>query len=254
MLSTASRPGAALRLAHYWWPVVMAWSLAGVARRASGREVSSAGLVTLLLGALAAYSLDRLRPGGRWTRPLWLRAALLLAVAAALAGCLRMLPEIGRARLALLSALSVVALGYPWMKRLPWVKAVLVPAVWTCAAVALPLGLASVLTPVAVPLFLLLAAGCLLCDVKDAEADRRSGVRSLPVELGIGPAIVVAAGLAGVGAVVAWEQQRMGLLVCGLCLMAVAPCRGLLAREAIGPLAVDFVLTLPGLLIAAHLV
>lgn len=256
MNAAPREPSPALRLLHYWWPVVMAWSLVVVVHRATGRAVSSPGLCTLLLGALAAYSLDRLRETGPPGRPLWLRTALVGAVLASGLGGLLMLPLLSAPKIALLVALASVALAYPRAKRLPFVKAILVPAVWTCAGIVLPTadaGWLAVLTPVAVPLFLLLAAGCLLCDVKDFEADRRCGVRSLPVQLGVGGTLAVAATLAAIGAALAWQGHRPGLLAGGLCMVAIAPWRALLATEAIGPLAVDFVLTLPGLLIAAHL-
>ncbi|MEO8503028.1 MAG: UbiA family prenyltransferase [Acidobacteriota bacterium] len=247
----------ALRLVHYWWPVVMAWSIVVVVHRTTGRAVSSAGLCILLLGALAAYSLDRLRDSGSSRQPKWLRAALLAALLGAGFGGVLLLPQLSTQKLIFLGVLSAITLLYPTAKRIPLVKAVLVPAVWTAAGIVLPSvggGWPSLLTPIAPLLFLLLAAGCLLCDVKDFAADREAGVRSLPVQLGIVNTVSIAAALAGLSAVLAWHEHWPGLLAGGLCMVAIAPWRQLLATESVGPLAVDFILTLPGFLIAWRLV
>jgi 4-hydroxybenzoate polyprenyltransferase len=162
--------------------------------------------------------------------------------------------------LALLPVLSIAVLAYRQAKAYPFVKALLVPLVWTWAGLALPLadgswlGWRSLAHPVALPLFLLLAAGCLLCDVNDADRDRASGVRSLPVQVGVGRTLQLAALLAALGTAAGLAQGRLGLVVDGLLLAALSACRPLLMLESWGPLAVDLVLTLPGVLILAHLV
>ncbi len=249
-----------LRLAHYWWPVVMGWSIAEVVGRATGSPVSSAGISMLLCGVLAAYSLDRLVDAGPERRPVWLRIVLLVGVLVGAVGGLRLLPALPASKVGMLIVLGAVALAYPLLKRWPWVKAILVPAVWTSTAVVLPTGDGatsiwhSFLAPVAAPLFALLASGCLLCDLKDVDADARAGVRSVPVALGVRAALLVAVVLALVGGSLALAEHRPGLLAAAIGLIALAPFRAVLATDVVGPLVVDMILTLPGVLVAAHLV
>ncbi len=249
----------AARLLHYAWPVALGWALATVAGRATGRPVQPAGRNLLLLAIGAAYSFDRLADPPESAPPV-LRALLWVAFAGCAAGTLGSLARLPLPTLVLLPVLSVAVLGYRWAKALPLVKALLVPLVWTWAGLALPLadgswlGWRSLAHPVALPLFLLLAAGCLLCDVNDVARDRDRGVRSLPVQVGVPRTLGIAAGLAGAGMVAALGQGRLGLGVDGLLLAGLAACRPLLMLESWGPLAVDVVLTVPGLLIAARLV
>ena len=110
----------ALRLVHYWWPVVLAWSIVVVVHRTTGRPVSSAGLCILLLGALAAYSLDRLRDSGCGAQPRWLRVALWVAVAGAGVGGLALLPQLSTQKILLLFVLSLITLLYPIAKHSRW--------------------------------------------------------------------------------------------------------------------------------------
>ena len=51
--------GSALRLLHYWWPLALGWSLTVVVQRATGRAPAADGVMALLCGIFAAYSLDR---------------------------------------------------------------------------------------------------------------------------------------------------------------------------------------------------
>ena len=93
-----------------------------------------------------------------------------------------------------------------------------------------------------------------MCDLKDEAGDRRAGVRSLPAMFG-GPATVrVAVTLAVAAAAVALIEHRTGLAVSAAVLGAVAFSPTLLATEAAGPLLVDVILTLPGILISARVV
>ncbi len=247
------------RLLHYLWPVALGWTVATVAGRATGLPVSPAGRDLLLLGIGAAYSYDRLADPAEAASPALL-ALLRLGFVACAAGTLMLLPRMPVGTLALLPVLSTAVLAYRWAKAYPWVKALLVPLVWTWAGLALPLadgswlGWRSLAHPVALPLFLLLAAGCLLCDVNDAARDRARGVRSLPVQVGVGRTLLVAALVAIVGAATGLAQGRLGLVADGLLLAALAACRPLLMLESWGPLAVDLALTLPGILILAHLI
>ncbi|HEX9081894.1 MAG TPA: hypothetical protein VF768_06420, partial [Holophagaceae bacterium] len=164
--------------------------MATVAGRATGLPIHPEGRDLLLLVVGAAYSFDRLAdPPDAISTPL--KATLLGAFIACAAGALRLMPRLPLATLALLPLLALAVLLYRQAKAFPLVKALLVPAVWTWAGLALPLadgswfGWRSLARPVSLPLFLLLAAGCLLCDVNDAERDRSRGVRSLPVQVGV---------------------------------------------------------------------
>jgi len=239
-----------VRLLHIWWPAALGWSIAMVVCRATGRPWDPAGLAMLLLGILAAYSLDRavdVEP----TEPRWMRR-LLLAVtgtATVLGGLL--LPALPLTSAAAVVVAALAAVLYPAVKRLPLGKTLVVPLVWTWCGIVLPSGdpsglsWPSVLAPVAVPVFLLLVAGCLLCDLKDTAADRAARVPSVPVLVGTRRAAAVALGVAALAGVVAMAEGRPGLA-------GLRP--ALLAMPDVGPLVVDVILTLPGLLIAARLV
>ena len=249
----------ALRLLHYWWPLALGWSLTVVVQRATGRAADVYGIATLLSGIFAAYSLDRvLDPPGAGRS--WMTRMLALAgiVSAVMCGLAASRMPIRTA--ALVPALGAAALLYPALKQLPLTKTMVLPAIWTWASIALPfndgswLGWHAVLQPVAVPLLLLIGSGCLLCDLKDEAGDRKAGVRSLPAMFG-GPATLrVAVTLAAAAAAVALLEHRTGLAVSAAVLGAATFSPTLLATEAAGPLLVDVILTLPGILISARVV
>jgi 4-hydroxybenzoate polyprenyltransferase len=234
----------------------MAWSLAQVVARDNARPSSSVGLCALVLGGLAAYSVDRLGDAATRARgPAWLSRALAVGTLVAALGGLALIPILPYSKVELLALCGAIALAYPWVKRIPLGKTVLVPAVWTWATLALPtvdpsaFAWRAALVPLAAPLFLLLAAGCLLCDVKDADADRDGGVPSLPARLGLSSSLAIAAAAALLGSALALAQHRTGLVAGGLCLLALSARPRLLATESVGPLLVDAALTVPGLLV-----
>ena len=251
-------PSIPLRLLHYWWPVVMGWSLSVVVQRATGRAFNPTGLALLLCGIAAVYSLDRIEDvraaPARWMAP------LLLAVGAlASALCLGLAWQLPWRTAFLLPAPALLVAGYPFVKRWPGTKTIVVAAVWTWSAVALPFAGAvgaweALQVPVALPIFLLVAAGCVLCDLKDIERDRAARVGSLPALMGSQASITVAVVLAAAGVVAASAQHRPGLAIGGVCLALAGGRPALLGSAAIGPLVVDAILTLPGALIAARLV
>jgi 4-hydroxybenzoate polyprenyltransferase len=252
-----------LRLLHYWWPLALGWSLTVVVARATGRTPDPAGLATLLFGITAAYSLDRVvDPGGGRTagEAGWLRPLLLVTASVSTLLCGLFATGLGAETAALVPALGVAAVLYPWLKRLPLTKTAALPVVWTWASIALPfndgswLGWHAVRFPIALPLLLLIAAGCLLCDLKDEESDRVSGVRSLPALIGGAATIRVAIALAVSAAALAWMEHRTGIVVSAAALGAAATVPALLASDAAGPLLVDVILTLPGLLISTRVV
>lgn len=249
-----------LRLLHYWWPVAMGGSTALVVHRATGRPVDAAGLTLLLCGILAAYSLDRILDSPDIAQTRWLRPALHIgAVIGVVAGAVLMTLMPLRTGM-LVPALGVLVLAYPRLKSVPLLKSVLVPAVWTWSLIALPfhdgswLGWRAWLAPVAIPLTCIIASGCLLCDLKDVQADREASALSPPVLLGVHKTIAAAVVLATLGAAVALVEHRIGLVVGGLGLGLAAMRPHLLARDVAGPLLVDMILTIPGLLIALHII
>ncbi len=249
-----------LRLVHYWWPLVVGWSVTLVVHRATRRTPDPDGLAFLLLGICAAYSLDRVLDHGPEPARPWVRRTLIVTAALSTMAGLLVLTRMPLPTAAIVPALSLVSVLYRRLKRLPLAKNVFVPLVWTWATMALPFpdgswfGWRWVVEPVAAPLFLLLTAGVLLCDLKDEPHDRQAGVSSLAVVVGgrraawVGVALGLAAGLA------ASVEHRSGLAVSafGLSLTALWP--RLLATDVIGPLVVDVILSLPGFLIASHLV
>lgn len=251
-----------LRLVHYWWPLALGWSLTVVVARATGRAADTAGLVTLLSGIIAAYSLDRVldRTSPDAGEPRWMYPLLLTMGAAACAACGLAAVQLDRRTALLVPALGGAALLYPHLKRMPLTKTVALPAVWTWACVALPfndgswLGWHAVTSPVALPLFLLIGAGCLLCDLKDEATDRRAGVRSLPALFGRAATVRVAIVLLVAAAAFAFLEHRTGIVVSAAALGAATSLPSLLASDAAGPLLVDVILTLPGLLISARVV
>jgi hypothetical protein len=103
-------------------------------------------------------------------------------------------------------------------------------------------------------MLLLMASGCLLCDLSDVTSDRASRVRSVPVLLGGETAVRIAVALAALGALSALGLHRPGLAVGGLGLAVLGFFPSLLATDDIGPLVVDVALTVPGMLIVARLV
>ncbi len=231
-----------------------------VAHRATGLPANRAGVVALLAGILSAYSVDRVVDLSDEALEPWLRAVLCLtgvagALVCGIASCL--LPVRSAALVPLLSA---GALLYPRLKRSAITKLVLLPVIWTWASFALPFddgawfGWRWITVPAAVPLLLLVAAGCLLCDLKDEQTDRRDGVRSLPAIAGRLLTVRIAIGLAASAAALAVAEHRTGVALSAGALGLSTFTPGLLASDATGPLLVDVILTLPGLLISARLV
>lgn len=249
-----------LRLLHYWWPLALGWSITVVMHRATGRAVDSVGMLALLSGILCAYSLDRWLD--RAERPIasWLPATLLTVGLVSAAACGVAMLQLPATTAALIPVLAVTALAYPQLKRHPATKLVLLPVIWVWAPAALPFNDGSwagwhlLVQPVVAPLLLLVASGCLLCDLKDEATDRSRGVWSLPARVGGQTTVRIAAALALLATLMALAQHRPAVAIGGLALSAVTLLPAMLATDAAGPLIVDMILTLPGVLIAARLV
>lgn len=247
-------------LAHYLFPVALGLSISLVMQRATGQPFSAAGMVLFTAGIGCAYSLDRLldKPANGYPRWVFLTLVATFAIAA-LAG----LVAAGCLPIKTLSAAFIFAaasLFYRRLKQYPTAKTLLVAVIWTWGGAALPIinnhwaawDWWSI--NVSYPLVFLLSAGCILCDLKDTEADRNMGIKSLPVVLGASRATAIAIALALAGALIAWSEGRMGLFYSGSLLVTAALFRPVLSRPAAGPLLVDAILSLPGFLILTHMV
>lgn len=250
-----------LRLIHYWWPLAVGWSFVVVTERAMQQTPDPYGVATLLFGILAAYSLDRVfdpSDPGR-TRGVFHVLLVIVGMMASVA-CAFAALQLPLNTLAIVPLLGAVSLYYPRLKRVPLVKSIILPAVWIWAVLALPFndgslfGWRVLLQPVVAPLLLLNAAGCLLCDMKDEASDRASGVQSLPAVFGRTTSLRLAIALSIAAAALAMVEQRPGILVSALALGATTFTPSLIAEDSVGPLLVDAILTLPGILISTRLV
>jgi 4-hydroxybenzoate polyprenyltransferase and related prenyltransferases len=188
-------------LAHYLFPIALGLSFSLVMHRATGLPLSAAGMVLFIAGIGCAYSLDRLIDKPAIPYPRWVFLALVATFAtAALAGLVAAvcLPVKTLSATLIFAAAS---LFYRRLKHYPTAKTILVAVVWTWAGAALPITNHHWAAwdwwsiSVSCPLILLMSAGCILCDLKDTEVDRQSGVRSLPVVLGANSATFIAVAL-----------------------------------------------------------
>jgi hypothetical protein len=259
VVASLFQPRSVLQLLHVWWPVALGWSVAVVVQRATGRAWDPAGLGVLLIGIAAAYSLDRALDITPESSPTLKRLLLMVTLVAGALG-LVLLPWVPLPSAAVVPLAGLLALSYRRLKRVLLAKTIGVPLVWTWCGMVLPagdgswLGWRAMTEPVALPLFLLIAAGCLLCDVKDAARDRAAGVPSIPALVGVPAALRIATAVAVVALVAAIAAGRPGLACSAAVLCGVAFRPTLVATDVVGPLVVDLVLTLPGVLIAAHLI
>lgn len=249
-----------LLLVHYWFPVVLGWSIAIVVHRANGWPILPSGIALYLLGICAAYSFDRLLDNDVSSRPRWLTIALLLGFS--LSSVLGFFLAI-HTSLQTFSALlifSIITLIYSRVKKFPFLKFLLVSIVWIWSGVALPFGNQHWFAwqfwtmRISVPLVMLFVGGCILCDFKDVKSDRVTGVQSLPVMYGLQNTIWVTSILLVATAVVSFYEHRLGLVASSAILVVLAQFPNILSLDAIGPLIVDAALAIPGFLIVLHLI
>ncbi len=247
-----------LTMLNYWLPILLGWSLAIVMRRAAGDAFTHHGMALLLAGIGAAYSFDRLvdarseseRPMPKWIRWTLSFAAALCAITV-LAASFKMPPRV----LVVAGILSATSLAYTRLKRLPLVKTLAVALAWTWACATLPMAGGERLAwrwislDVSLPVILMLAAGCFLCDLKDAVRDRRARVPSLPALIGLRATCLVATAVSLLAAWLAFSAGRFGVVVGGMLLAVAAQFPSLLERETVGPIVVDSILVIPGLLV-----
>lgn len=258
--SRALRWSDTLLLIHYWLPVALGWSLVRVIQHAEGTVISRDGLVLLLAGIGAAYSFDRIvdTPQGEKMTS-WLKRMLLggVVVCSGTIFCLVVAGKIETSLLAVLAFLTAVSLVYSRLKRFPLLKTAVVAFTWTWACSALPLngkGWHWLFLDFTLPLMLLIAAGCILCDLKDIEEDRAKHIPSLPALFGMRSTCLIATGLALLAAILAILHHRFGITAGAVLLALAAQFPSLLAMKLIGPIVIDSILVIPGVLISTGIV
>ena len=220
--------------------------------RALDIETSTSGLVLLGSSGLFAYLHDRLTPDRQRDdglsnprRSELLRRSAHLLPALALLALLTALAAASQSplsRLGVAALLGLVALAYPALARMPLGKTLAVAGSWTVAATLLPAAdpkLETLFRLEPLSLLLVVAAGTVLCDLKDGRGDRASGVRSLPACIGTRLSAAVAAATALAGAAIAMRSGCWGFAGGGggLALLAARP--AWLEAEIQGPLLVD---------------
>ena len=199
------------------------------------------GLLALAAGTLAMYCGERAWSPGPAVRQSNHRLMWLLAGLAA-GGCLTAL--IVEPELILPATPAVIAgLSYPWARRIPLVKPLLVGIAWSCACGPLVNGghWDAVLMTAKV---LIVAGATILCDLKDAEIDATEHSSNLASKFGLGVASAIAAGLIICGSAAVLTTSVPSLAAClGVAALALFP--SFLARPLAGPIAVDLSLCLP---------
>lgn len=249
-----------LLLIHYWFPVALGWSIALVIQRAIELPLFDSGFYLYLLAIFAAYNLDRIIDNDDPTRPTWLNIALISGCLFSTITGLIIALQLSVQTFSALLIFSIITLFYKQAKKLPLLKGVLVAVVWVWAGVALPFLNTNWFAwqfwtlHISLPIVILMACGVVLCDFKDIKSDRLHGVKSLPVIWGLRKTTLIISALLFIAAIIAFHENRIGLVVSGAALLALAQFPRLLSLDAIGPLSVDVSLTLPGLLIALHLI
>jgi len=249
-----------LLLIHYWFPVALGWSVVLVIQRATGMPVIASGFHLYLFGICAAYSFDRIVDNTDVSRPLWLKTTLALGfLVSTLAGFFLAI-RLSVQTFAALVLFSIITLLYFQAKKLPFVKGVLVAVVWVWAGVALPFANTHWFAwqfwtmQISLPVVILIASNVILCDFKDIQSDHVNGVRSLPAMLGSRRTVLVVSILLAIAAVISFQENRMGLVVSSALLLLLTQFPHLLSLDVLGPLIVDASLTVPGVLIALHLI
>jgi len=249
-----------LLLVHYWFPVALGWSVTTVIHRATGQPILQSGIHLYLLCILAAYSFDRLYDNNDPSRPMWIKIALLSGFLASSVLGFFLTLQVSVQTLSAMVIFSIITVFYSWMKKFPFVKFLLVSIVWAWAGVALPFANQHWFAwqfwtmQTSVPLVILIACSCILCDFKDVTSDSADGVRSLPATFGPRNTIIITSVLLALTAFISYLDGRPGLFISSLILIGLAQFPKFLSLDAIGPLVVDMVLTIPGFLIVLHLV
>jgi 4-hydroxybenzoate polyprenyltransferase len=249
----------ALYVLHLWMPVLMAAGLVASLHQALPQLlVAPSGLAMLMLGVFIVYTGDRVLERS-WGLG---RALLPLASSAILAcGLLGAVALRRRDTLPVLLDLALVSLGYPLIKRWPLPRLASVAGAWTLACLRLPFWTggarlppwALACGPAALSVACAIAAGTILCDLKDRDGDAASGVRTLTVLYGARGACAWAAAIAAVGVGAALWSHAPAILCCNVGMVLAAARPDAVQRPVSGPLLVDAALAAPGLgLLVSH--
>jgi 1,4-dihydroxy-2-naphthoate octaprenyltransferase len=238
-----------LLLIHYWFPVALGWSIALVIHRATGLPILPSGNYLYLLTIWAAYSLDRLLDRPKVVRPLWLNVSLWVGfVVAAILGAVLAF-QLSFKTISVIVLFSITTILYTKVKKIPFLKTILVAIVWVWAGIALPFQNQHWFAwqfwtmQASLPLVMLIAAGVILCDFKDLKSDGEDGVRTFPVVLGLRNTILGTSILLFIAALISYEQGRIGLMISSIALIGLAQFPAILSLD-----------TIPGVMIFLHLV
>lgn len=249
-----------LLLVHYWFPVILGWSIILVIQQATSYPIIASGKYLYLLGICAAYSLDRLLDNSNSTNSLWLKGVLSLGfIFSSFLGFILAL-QLSIKTFSVIIIFSLASIFYRKTKKYPLMKTLLVSIIWGWASVALPFANNNWFAwqfwtlKVSLPLVMFISAGCILCDFKDIATDNSKNIKSLPVILGIKKALWVTSLILLLTATISFYQGRVGILFSCLLLILVAQFPALISQESIGPLIVDLILAIPGLLISLHFI
>jgi 4-hydroxybenzoate polyprenyltransferase len=229
--------------------LVLGLGLAAVAHRHGGGAFSAPGLAAWLGGITVAYGLDRLAPARRArdragnprrTAALHRRSGVargvVLAGGAALGAGLAAEPT---ALLVPVAALTVAALAYPWLARIPLAKNAVVAACFALGAATVPTGGAPPTAGIIAAMALLVFADTVLCDLKDRAADRALGVRGLGSLVGDRAACAAAAAIALAGGLVGILAGAPELGLGAALLLGLSAHPATCAHELTGPPLVD---------------
>lgn len=243
-----------LTLLHFWLPVLSVLGLAAAVAPSLG-PVQSAPLGALVLacGVLVVYSGERLVEPGRVPRPL--RGPLWAVVGAAVVIALWCTWQTPRRLLPVALLLGMLSVGYELAKRHPLAKTCSLTCAWWLGCTVLPFELSLeswqtwrlLCAPGPLSMALSVAAGAILCDHKDTNADQMTGVRSVPAVLGTDLTIFLTS-LLSFGAVwLAIQAGGTALCLCAFSMLTLSPLVRLVAQPLWGPLLVDAALAVPGL-------
>ncbi len=244
-------------------PIAVGWSFALTLRHALGIPFAPWGLTLFLAGIGAAYTVDRLIDPAERRRdrlqqarmPRWLHRTLWSAALCFSGVTLLAALRMPRSLQTTAFILSAASLAYPLLKRLPLAKTAAIALAWTWASGSLPFPVSRIAPwwrlDLALPLFLLVAANAILCDLKDREHDREDGIPAFPVLFGPRATCLAATGMLAASVALALSRGCLALAASGAALAIVAQFPQWLGHEIAGPLLADALLILPGLLIQA---
>lgn len=247
-----------LLLIHYWAPIGLGWSIVLVIHAATRMPIIDSGFHLYLFSICAAYSFDRIIDTDYSNQPSWLRTTLLLGFGLSTIAGFVLSIHLSAQTFSALLLFSTMVLLYSWIKKLPFIKGLLVAVIWVWAGVALPFNNNHWFAwqfwtmKISLPMVILIACGVILCDFKDIQADAQNGVKSLPVMLGLSRSIWLISVLLIIVAGISLAQHRFGLFTSSLLLLILSQFPRMLSIKALGPLIVDVTLTLPGILIMLH--